>query len=375
MKKNKAPYSFEEKSQLKFRIPASLALFGVMGFLCGMFMHYGTIGGKFGFPDFTRIILLNYIPPALAVGFLCEHFLTKLNRSLPWSKSMIIRYSAGFGLSMVVALLISVLWYLILHIPSIFYQLQGFSSVPPLSVILKFAVILFFLLMVYNLLHMAMYSYRKYFIYSVKLKRMNAEQMHLHIEALKNQLTPHFLFNNLNTVSGLIYSDKRLAEQYIRKFSRTCHFIMQNSANMLIRLEEEIEFVKDYFFLMQTRFPEKMELEVDLGPCHDAGFIPPLSLQLLVENAIKHNPFSGDGLLRIKIYCQDKYCLVVENNLTKSGISIAQSVKSTGIGLQNLKERFFYLTKLPVTVERGTDFKVKLPILKNKNSLYEEKFA
>jgi LytS/YehU family sensor histidine kinase len=204
---------------------------------------------------------------------------------------------------------------------------------------------------------------------------MNAEQMHLHIEALKNQLTPHFLFNNLNTVSGLIYSDKRLAEQYIRKFSRTCHFIMQNSANMLIRLEEEIEFVKDYFFLMQTRFPEKMELEVDLGPCHDAGFIPPLSLQLLVENAIKHNPFSGDGLLRIKIYCQDKYCLVVENNLTKSGISIAQSVKSTGIGLQNLKERFFYLTKLPVTVERGTDFKVKLPILKNKNSLYEEKFA
>lgn len=375
MEKNKAPYSFEEKSQMKFRIPASLALFGVMGFLCGMFVHFGVIGGKLSFPEYSRMILLNFIPPAIAVGFLMEYFLTKLNKALPWSKSMIIRYSAGFTLSIVIAVLLIILWYFLLHLQSIFDPPPGYTFMPPFSAILKLGVILFFLLMVYNLLHMAMYSYRKFFIHSVKLKRMTAEQMNLHIEALKNQLTPHFLFNNLNTVSGLIYSDKRLAENYIRKFSRSCHFIMQNSTNMLIRLEEEIEFVKDYFFLMQTRFPEKMELEVDLGPCHDAGFLPPLSIQLLVENAIKHNPFSGDGLLRIKIYCQDKYYLVVENNLSKSGISIAQSVKSTGIGLQNLKERFFYLTKLPVTVERGTDFKVKLPILKNKNYLYEEKFA
>lgn len=222
---------------------------------------------------------------------------------------------------------------------------------------------------------MAMYSYRKFFINSVKLKRLSAEQMHLHIEALKNQLTPHFLFNNLNTVSGLIYSDKRLAENYIRKFSRTCHFIMNNSDNMLISLKEEIEFVKDYFFLMQTRFPEKIELEVDSGQFPDECFLPPLSVQLLVENAIKHNPLSNEGLLMIKIYCEDRNYLIVENKPSKSGGIIFKAGKSTGTGLQNLNERFSYLTRLPVTVEKGMVFRVKLPLLKNKNYLYGEEFA
>lgn len=193
---------------------------------------------------------------------------------------------------------------------------------------------------------------------SEQLERARAEA---ELEALKNQIDPHFIFNSLNTLSHLIEEKPLKARIFNDNLAEVYRYILQNKKKELVFLREELAFIRDYFTLLAIRFEQAVELRLELKE-ELAGqvLIPPLALQLLVENAIKHNEFSDSRPLLIRIG-EEGESLFVENPNRKRSWRKAGSK----IGLDNLKERYKLITGKNVLVEETMDhFRVKLPLLK-----------
>lgn len=366
---------------LKYRIPVLLILFSIVGYLIGLFLIYNNPdAGEFNF--FNKTIMVHFVFTAIIIGFLCEISLTKLNQLFPWKKSILIRFTVGYFSSLIIAAILII-------IAESFYSRENFESQIKFSneqtqVILKLTIIIAFVVFVFNLLHFSLYSYQNYFINSLKIKRIKREQMELHIEALKNQLTPHYLFNNLNTISSLISSNIDQTEEYIRSFVNSCRFLIDNSRNILISLQQELEFVKSYQLLMEMRFPGMFKIEIKIDESLKNWYLPPLSIQMLVENAIKHNSLKSDELLNIKIYSLAKNYLAVENNISDlSEIEGTEAItnkknfnpNSLKVGLMNIKSRYAYLTDKEIIIEKNRHFSVKLPLINSNNIDYEAKIA
>ena len=192
-----------------------------------------------------------------------------------------------------------------------------------------------------------------------RIEKTTEEKMRYHYETLKNQLNPHFLFNSLNTLSSIIYQDVTLADRYIVKLSSIYRYILDQYENKLINLENELEFVKDYFYLQQLRDEDRIQLEIDI--LHPEKYqILPVSLQLLVENAFKHNAASIEKPLVIKISgVSDGYISVENNRQPKQQLS-----GSFQIGLKNLAERVKIITGKELKTEQSSIyFCVKIPII------------
>ncbi len=198
---------------------------------------------------------------------------------------------------------------------------------------------------------------------SEKVLRARTEKARAEAElaALKNQIDPHFIFNSLNTLSHLIEDDPIKARQFNDYLADVYRYILQNKSRDLVLVSEEISFLNDYFSLLKIRFDKAIELIISLS--HDEMehyLIPPISLQVLAENAIKHNDFNENQPLLIEIKLE-KDELVVYNNLRKKGLRKI----SSKIGLHNLDERYKLTTTKSITIkEEGKYFIVYLPILK-----------
>jgi LytS/YehU family sensor histidine kinase len=178
-------------------------------------------------------------------------------------------------------------------------------------------------------------------------------------ETLKNQVNPHFLFNSLNTLSSLVNTEVAVAGQFIAKLSVIYRYILDNSSKLLVPLSEEIEFIKDYYYLHQIRNEGKIKLEINIDLDGYSFKIIPISLQLLIENAIKHNMATQDKPLIINVYIKEK-SIVVKNNIQK----MATQVVSTKIGLKNLNERIRLVTgKEIVVTEHEGNFLVNIPLI------------
>ncbi len=178
-------------------------------------------------------------------------------------------------------------------------------------------------------------------------------------ETLKSQINPHFLFNCFNTLSSLVNTQSEVAGRFIEKLSAIYRYILDNSTKIKVPLQDELAFLADYFYLHQIRNEGKIELTVEI-PQEERGLeILPVSLQLLIENAIKHNRATLDKPLRIEVYSEGNY-VVVKNNRQK----LATQVVSTGIGLKNLNERVRLVTGNEiVVVEQEDSFWVKVPLI------------
>jgi sensor histidine kinase YesM len=189
--------------------------------------------------------------------------------------------------------------------------------------------------------------------------KMKEQNLIFQNETLKNQVNPHFLFNSLNTLSSLVNSEVAVAGQFIAKLSVIYRYILDNSSKLLVPLEEEIEFIKDYYYLHQIRNEGKIKLEIDINNDGYSYKIIPISLQLLIENAIKHNMATLDKPLIINVYLEGQN-IVVKNNIQK----LATQVVSTKIGLKNLSERVRLVTGYEVVVsEIDGNFLVKVPLI------------
>ncbi|HEX6426498.1 MAG TPA: histidine kinase [Niastella sp.] len=198
---------------------------------------------------------------------------------------------------------------------------------------------------------------------SEKLKKEQLERARAEaeLEALKNQIDPHFIFNSLNTLSHLIEKDPVKAKQFNDNLADVYRYILQNKVRELVLLHEEMLFLNDYFSLIKIRFEQAVQLQIGINPAlYDQYLIPPISLQILVENAIKHNEFTDAVPLVITIEMQNDE-LIIHNQVRKKILRKA----SSRIGLQNLGERYKLTTSKEISVTESTsDFTVSLPVLK-----------
>ncbi len=179
-------------------------------------------------------------------------------------------------------------------------------------------------------------------------------------KSLKAQIEPHFLFNSLSVLSSIVHTDAHLASEFIVKLSKTLRYIIEKNEFALVTLKEELSVVKDYFYLLKIRFDKGIELVIDVDETLlEKIYISPASIQLLIENAIKHNKLSDKTPLRIDISIVSDY-IVIKNNLN----IIRKEEESTSVGLQNIRKRYKLLCGKDVVIMNGSGFFiVKLPIL------------
>lgn len=201
------------------------------------------------------------------------------------------------------------------------------------------------------------HQWKKSFSEMEQLRKANLQSQ---FESLKNQVNPHFLFNSLNTLSSLVEEDKDKAVHFIAELSRVYRYLLQTNEKELTTLNAELEFIQAYYFLLQTRFGNGVKLVVEVLPSFREFLIPPLTLQILVENAVKHNVVSSTRPLIIRIHTDALGNLMVDNNLQKK----AQSVPSSGMGLANITSKYKLLNQSEVIIQTTKEnFQVKLPLM------------
>lgn len=177
-------------------------------------------------------------------------------------------------------------------------------------------------------------------------------------ESLKNQVNPHFLFNSLNVLTQLVYEDQDKAVKFIKQLSDIYRYVLDTREKEVVPVEDELRFLESYTFLQKIRFGDKLKIEIALNT--DDAYITPLALQMLVENAIKHNVVAEDAPLHIKVFDEGEF-VCVRNNLQKK-----QTLQepSAGVGLENIVRRYELLSERKVEViNNGEIFEVRLPRL------------
>lgn len=198
---------------------------------------------------------------------------------------------------------------------------------------------------------------------AIETEKMKNERLASKYQGLKDQLNPHFLFNSLNVLSNLVYEDADKANTFIEQLSRIYRYVLEVQNEEYVPLEKELVFAQSYMELQKTRFGDKFQFQVNIRDADIYGLVP-LSLQLLLENAFKHNVATRENPLCIKIN-QDKDILLVENNLQKRN----SEGNGTGVGLNNINERSKMLMGREVEIiESDGFFRVKIPLIKMKTA-------
>ena len=197
---------------------------------------------------------------------------------------------------------------------------------------------------------------------SVEEKEMlKRESLKAQLDALRTQVNPHFLFNNLNTLSSVIPENPTLAIDFVQQLSKVYRHILEVEDEQSIPLKKELDVMRAYAFLLQTRFGENLDININVPEEKMQRKIVPLSLQILMENAIKHNIVSSDKPLRIDVFAENGR-LVISNNLQRKN----QSSESTGIGLDNIRNRYKLISEKPVEViSNDQNFIVSIPLIEN----------
>lgn len=197
-------------------------------------------------------------------------------------------------------------------------------------------------------------------------QQLKNQQIRTQYEVLQNQMSPHFLFNSLNTLTTIIPENADAAVSFTEKLSEVYRYILQNKDRELVSLKEEVDFVKSYLFLLRMRYPDNLSVDFKIEERYLDLTIPPLTLQMLAENAIKHNVVSKAKPLHIDIYIENGKSVVVKNNLQRKDALD----KSTKTGLDNIRKRYSIMGGKEIDViTSATNFMVAVPLI----DLLEEK--
>ena len=196
----------------------------------------------------------------------------------------------------------------------------------------------------------------------VKSEKLEKENLQARFETLKNQVNPHFLFNSLNTLMTYI-DDNPKAVSFVQSLADFFRYVLLTKDDEVVGIENEISILEKYIYLQKSRFGDNLEININIVTDKiNSFFIPPLTLQMLVENAIKHNVISKKKPLYVDVYSDENECICVKNNLQRK-----KSISSTKIGLNNIKKRYNYLSEKEVIIkETDNVFLVSVPLLKIK---------
>ena len=193
----------------------------------------------------------------------------------------------------------------------------------------------------------------------VEAAQLKKENLEAQFEALRSQINPHFLFNCLNALSTLVYRDADVSAKFISQLSNVYRYLLYNQEKKMVSLKEELDFLESYLFLLQIRFGENIQIRKEITPAVESLQVPPAALQMLIENAIKHNVVSSRNPLRIEIVTTGQTVEVI-NNLQEKPVK----EESTHIGLENIKRRYAFLTTREVMIDKSdTSFRVSIPLI------------
>jgi two-component system, LytTR family, sensor kinase len=189
-----------------------------------------------------------------------------------------------------------------------------------------------------------------------KLKKISIEAQ---FEALRNQINPHFLFNCFNVLSSLVYKDADTSAKFIAQLSNVYRYLLFNQDKKVILLKEELSFMDSYLYLLKIRFGENVIVDRRINVNVDKFYIAPATLQMLIENAIKHNVASKKNPLCISIITENEYITVINNLFEKE-----DKEQSTHIGLNNIQSRYNFLSDKNIIIDKNDfEFKVSIPLL------------
>ena len=311
-----------------------------------------TIAGPADF--FNRLIMGSVL--SLAGAFLVAYpdlFLTdKLNQILPWDRRPVRRIVIQLLVVILLAITASTLITTISHLLGPYEQ-----GLMPILITngLIFTVC--------NILIAAILEGWIYFVEGEqsrqRTKNLEQELSQIRFEVLKNQINPHFMFNSLNVLSGLIDKDTEKAQDFIDEFSQVYRYVLESIEKPVVSLRDELDFAHSYMFLQKIRYGKGLEYRVEVSSDKLDYYLPPLSLQVVLENATKHNKAGSQKPLEITIRCEDDH-LIISNNLQ---LKISQQ-QSTGLGQQNLVKRYELIcSSKPGFYMMEDYYKVTLPLI------------
>ena len=272
----------------------------------------------------------------------------QLDKGISWRNNFLTRYLIGLLLNFLTSMPLAGGMAVFVHQ----------AKTPEL---LKLGVLLLTCLLIYEIFYGWFYSYKYYVQHQIESLKIDRLQLELQFESLKSQISPHFLFNCLNTISSLIYKDTRLAEEFVRRMADTFQYVLKNQKQKTVTLREELDFVKAYYYLLQVRFENNLKLEINLPKNLLDTLVPPLTLQILMENSVKHNLISKDMPLLIYISARDNTHILVINSKTKS----PTHVSGFSVGLEAIHKRYAFFSSEKISITDTDKFTVQLPVLKN----------
>lgn len=327
-----------------------ITFFGtVLGLLLGYYLVISEQQENASF-SFLDVVLTSFVGIISSyVAYLVSVF---LDQKIPWRQNVNNRLSVGILLHFIAI-------YLLVFLIVYSAEQLVFDTVFNKSLYLKLAILLFIIVLIYQIVYFALYSYYSYATIQIETVKQERKQIELQLRALKSQLSPHFLFNGLNTVSSLVFKDENKAERFIRKLAKMYDYTLKSYDTKLISVAKELEFVKSYLYLITTRFDQKIKCSISISDELLTTKIPPLTMQMLVENAVKHNVLTEENPLIISVFSGEKQ-FIIQNNITEK----PQKVTSFNIGLKNINERYLLLTKQGITTTNGQNFTVKLPVIR-----------
>ncbi len=274
-----------------------------------------------------------------------------LNKKFPWKKKMVKRFIIQFPIAVIGGILITP----VIVIPAGLIFSMEYDFQTNLNNAYYLIILSFFLMVVLE----ALIYFNESSLARQEAEILEKELSQIRFEVLKSQVNPHFMFNSLNVLSGLIDSDVKKAQQFIDEFSHVYRYVLETIEQPVIKLEKELDFMRSYLFLQQIRYGEMLSYSVSIPAHLLKKVLPPLSLQVVLENAIKHNIINKSKPLNIAIYNENTF-LVVKNNIQPK----ISSGNSTGLGLRNLVKRYALISRfVPVFSIENNNYIAKLPLI------------
>lgn len=298
---------------------------------------------------------------------LCLYIDRLLNVLLPWTKYQLIRLSVQIILQIFLTIIMVIILSIAIGMAMKWSGLHLLELKINENEVWKYLLIIIFaslMISIVNTVNYLIINWKKAIENAAEhqINAANSKQLAIETElqALKSQLDPHFVFNNLSVLSELILKDQQLGIEYTENFAKVYRYLLINSRKEIISLREELKFLQSYLFLLKHRIGQGVIFEIMVDSKNLELKLPPLTLQLLVENAIKHNRIDQENPLIIKISINEFSVLTVENNL----LPLLKKPNSSQIGLENIIARFALLSKGKLEIARSENaFTVKIPLI------------
>lgn len=329
------------------RFKKQIIIIGILAALTAAYIFYYE-------PENTFYFTLSWLAAVTLFLWVGNMWITKLlDKSFPW---------LSFGRKRFFTHLTIGILYTLLIINGAYYGFKTlFTEDPPVLEQFIAANILGILLFIPSFsIYFSLQFLTQWQQTELEMERFQKESMRSQLASLKNHLDPHFLFNNLNILSALIDKDTQQSQDFLVRFAQVYRTMLLTKVEDLVTLEEEMDFIHSYIYLIKTRFENNINFDINIPADSYYHMLPPLTVQLLIENAVKHNIISEDRPLDISLHVEGQEMIIINSLYEKP-----EDLKNkSGTGLKNLKDRYGYFCDQPILFDQKAEtYEVRVPLI------------